>query len=90
MDAEIIRILHHVKDKTGKEVRVYTDGEDELTALGEFLRGIKNLESVEALPYHNMGRVKYENLGIPYPLDGVEPLGREEADRAKQIILSAM
>ena len=36
-----------------------------------------------------MGAVKYQNLGIPYPLDGVRQLTKEEARAAEAIILQA-
>jgi hypothetical protein len=36
-----------------------------------------------------MGTVKYQNLGIPYPLEGVNALTKEDGARAKKIILEA-
>ncbi len=62
----------------------YTDGEDALLALGELLSDIKT-ESVEFLPYHLLGRAKYENLGIPYALDGVRAATQEDVERAIKI-----
>ena len=44
-----------------------------LRQLGAYLAGLDNLKALDVLPYHTMGEVKYENLGIPYPLKGVEP-----------------
>ena len=78
-----IRIRHVI-------VPGYTDDEAEWRALGAFLKDFKNLESVETLPYHNLGKAKYENMGIPYPLADVKPLTKEDAERAKRIILEAM
>ena len=37
-----------------------------------------------------MGKVKYKNLGIPYPLENTSPLSKEEAAKARQIILKGM
>jgi pyruvate formate lyase activating enzyme len=37
-----------------------------------------------------MGEVKYENLGIPYPLKGIEPATTEQAIWAKDIIMEAL
>lgn len=65
-----------------------TDDENELTALGKFMRTLFNVEKLEVLPYHSMGRVKYENLGIPYPLEGTPQLTKAEAARAEAVILS--
>ena len=64
--------------------------EEPLKELGRFLKRLKNLSKIEVLPYHKMGEVKYEALGIEYPLKGTEPLGEEDAKRAYEIIKSAM
>lgn len=60
--------------------------EEELTKLGEFLKTLSNVKKLEVLPYHTMGEVKYEKLGMEYPLKGVPQLSREEAKKAEDII----
>ncbi len=35
---------------------------EELEALGRFLATLSNVEKLEVLPYHSMGKVKYDNL----------------------------
>ena len=37
------------------------------------------------MPYHTMGEYKYGELGIDYPLKGVEPLSAERLKIAKDI-----
>lgn len=54
--------------------------------LGRFLGTLKNVDFIEVLPYHSMGEVKYENLGLEYPLKGVEQLSETEREKAYQII----
>ena len=66
-----------------------TDDEKQLTALGEFLATLTNVRSIEVLPYHTMGVEKYRKLKLPYPLEGVPPATKEQAARARQIILNA-
>ena len=66
-----------------------TDGEDGLTRLGEFIGTLCNVKALDVLPYHKMGVSKYEALGIPYPLECVEAATKEQAARARQIILRA-
>ena len=39
-----------------------------IDSLIDFLKQYK-VEKVELLPYHEMGKEKYEKLGIPYPLN---------------------
>ena len=67
-----------------------TDDEAALSRLGAFIGGLRNLKALDVLPYHTMGESKYESLGIPYPLKGVEPATKEKAAAAKGIILKAL
>ena len=68
-------------------VEGYTDGEDELYRLGLFLGTLKNLKALDVLPYHTLGVKKYEELGLPYPLEGTEPTSAEKKNAAKEHIL---
>jgi pyruvate formate lyase activating enzyme len=38
---------------------------------------------VEVLPFHQMGRDKWETLGLRYELDGVRPPAPELVDRVR-------
>ena len=40
--------------------------------IAKFAAELGNVERVEVLPFHQMGRFKWETLRIPYALDGVE------------------
>ena len=66
-----------------------TDNPLQLAQLGAFLGSLNNLKALDVLPYHIMGISKYQDLGIPYPLEGVEPATQKQAKDAKQIILTA-
>ena len=66
-----------------------TDGEDHLKALGAFLAGLSNVKALDVLPYHTMGVSKYQKLGIPYPLEGIEPATKTHVAEAKKIILES-
>lgn len=67
-----------------------TDQVDELTRLGYFIGGLSNLKALDVLPYHTMGIVKYEKLGIEYRLKGVEALTNKDAIEAKKHILDGI
>lgn len=67
-----------------------TYNDDELKRLGEFLKPFKNIEKIETLPYHTLGKVKYENLGIEYPLGDTPQLTENDAKKALEIIEKAM
>lgn len=66
-------------------VPTLTDDDSRLHALATHISKYACVERVEILPYHTMGVHKYEALGIPYPLAGVEPLSRERTDNARAI-----
>lgn len=60
-----------------------------LERLGEFMATQSNVKALDVLPYHTMGKVKYESLGMEYPLKDTREATKQEAVAAKQIILSA-
>ena len=66
-----------------------TDTPEQLKNLGKLMKQFKNVVGLEVLPFHQMGTVKYKNLGIPYPLEGVPALTKEDGKRAKEMILKA-
>ncbi len=63
-----------------------TTDEQELRDLKAFIDTLKTVDKVEVLPYHTLGKVKYEKLGIPYVLEGVEPPTKEQVQLAKDIL----
>lgn len=63
-----------------------TDNEDDLLKLKEFIFSLKTVEKVELLPYHDLGKFKWENLGLRYPLSDVRPATLEDVERAKKIL----
>ncbi len=67
-----------------------TQNDTYLYQLGEFIGKLKNVKALDVLPYHTMGVVKYENLGIDYPLKGVRPLEKAEAIEARGVIIKGM
>ena len=42
----------------------YTDSEEDLLSLREFLSTLSNVNKVEILPYHDLGKFKWENLNL--------------------------
>lgn len=62
--------------------------EHELKELGRFLSTLSNVEKLEVLPYHSLGKVKYDNLGIEYPLKDTPQTTKEQAAWAREQICS--
>ena len=60
-----------------------------LEDLGTFMAGLNNVQALDVLPYHSMGKSKYENLGINYPLKDTPEPSVEDARAAKQVILAS-
>lgn len=60
-----------------------------LERLGQFMATLGNVKALDVLPYHTMGKVKYENLNLEYPLGDTREATKQEAAAAKSIILSA-
>lgn len=67
-----------------------TDDDTYLYKLGYFIGGLKTLKALDVLPYHTMGKPKYEKLGIPYKLDGVEAMDKNKVIEKKQVILDGI
>ena len=64
----------------------YTDDEKDLLKLKEFLGTLKTLEKVQILKYHNLGKHKWEKMGLKYELEGVREATIEDEERAKKIL----
>lgn len=63
-----------------------TDSAEHIEKLKGIIKEIKNVDKVELLPYHTMGVSKYEQLGIPYRLENLEPMDkRYTKDLEKQL-----
>ena len=61
-----------------------SDFDEDLDKLNEFIKTLKNVEKVEVLPYHTLGKFKWENLGIKYTLEDTNPPSAERIDNANK------
>ena len=60
-----------------------TDGFDNVQRVADFCAGLKSLERVEVLRFHQMGRDKWERLGLSYTLKDVEPPVADLTERVR-------
>jgi pyruvate formate lyase activating enzyme len=60
-----------------------TDGEDNVQRVADFCAGLKTVERVEILRFHQMGKDKWHKLGLAYPLENVEPPSAELTERVR-------
>lgn len=64
----------------------YTDGMDAAKAYADRVAKYRQvIERVELLPFHQMGAFKFEQLGIKYMLEGVEPPSAEVMESLGEI-----
>jgi pyruvate formate lyase activating enzyme len=59
-----------------------TDDLEHIAPLAKFAASLGNVQRVDVLPFHQMGRFKWKELGLNYKLDGVQPPGLEAIKRA--------
>ena len=64
----------------------YTDDEQDLLKLKDFISSLNTVDKVEILPYHDMGRYKWEKLGLKYELAGVRVANDDDVKRAKNLL----
>ena len=67
-----------------------TDKSEDLFRLGEYLSSFRNMKALDVLPYHDMGKVKYEALGMEYPLGNTPVLSKEDGIKARDIIIKGI
>lgn len=67
-----------------------TDDPKYLYELGYFIGGLTNLKALDVLPYHTMGKVKYDKLGMEYKLKDVPAMTQEKAIECKKQIIDGI
>jgi len=55
----------------------WTDNMEEVDRMVEFAASLGNVERVDVLPFHQMGRYKWEKLGMDYQMREAQPPSRE-------------
>ena len=66
-----------------------TDDMEDLARTAAFAAELGTVERVEVLPFHQMGRYKWERLGLKYKLDHVEPPSVELTEQACNVLRKA-
>ena len=61
-----------------------SDKDEYLDRLQEFILTLHNVERVEILPYHTLGAYKWKELGMEYPLEGIDPPTAERVENARK------
>ncbi|HXW07184.1 MAG TPA: pyruvate formate-lyase-activating protein [Vicinamibacterales bacterium] len=59
-----------------------TDDPQDIAKTAAFAAGLGNVQRVDVLPFHQMGRYKWKQLGLTYTLEDVEPPSQEAVEQA--------
>jgi len=62
----------------------YTDAEEDVERMAKFVSGLGICERVDIMPFHQMGRFKWERLGLDYKLNDVEPPSIDVVERVRE------
>ncbi len=63
-----------------------SDKDEYLIELDKFISTLNNVKKVEVLPYHTLGTFKWEELNIPYQLEGINPPSKERVENANKLL----
>ncbi|WP_455538875.1 pyruvate formate-lyase-activating protein [Terrisporobacter sp.] len=63
-----------------------TDNEENLSKIGEFAASLNNIDRLELLPYHTLGKHKWEELGLKYDLKDIKDATDEDVAKAAEIL----
>ncbi|MDD6899621.1 MAG: pyruvate formate-lyase-activating protein [Treponema porcinum] len=63
-----------------------TDNDEYLIQTRDFIRTLGNVQRVEVLPYHGLGAMKYNDLGIDYVLKDTNSPTAERVQNAREIL----
>ena len=63
-----------------------TNDEDDLIELKNFINSLKNVQKIELIPYHELGKFKWKNLGLTYELEDIPSATAEDIEKAKRIL----
>ena len=64
----------------------YTDDSQDLKKLKDFISTLNSVQKIELLPYHDMGKYKWKNLGCDYELENVRIANQDDIKKAKEIL----
>jgi pyruvate formate lyase activating enzyme len=67
----------------------FTDDLEEVGRVADFAASLGNVQRVDVLPFHQMGRFKWEKLGMDYALRDAQPPSKETVDRVLERFRSA-
>ena len=81
------KFIEHL-NKSGKKVWIrqvivpgIMDNNEYLESLVKTIKNIRNVERIDFLPYHKLGREKYITMGINYPLEDTPEMNKDKCTK---------
>ena len=65
----------------------FNDTEEDILKLKEYISQIKNVKKVELLPYHDMAKEKYKELGMKYKLENTPAMDKVKCQKLQKLLL---
>ena len=91
-NSNIIDMIKYLSD-TNKPIWIrhvlvptITDNDEYLHKTKDFIDSLKNVKRVEVLPYHTLGIFKWQQLGINYSLNKINPPSKDRIENAQKIL----
>ena len=66
---------------------LFIDSDDIVHSWKNFADTLKSVSKIEVLPYHTLGKFKWQELKLDYPLEGVATPTNEQLESAKKILI---
>jgi pyruvate formate lyase activating enzyme len=63
------------------------DSEEYILKFKEHIKDIKNVEKIELLGYHSLGKLKYDKMNIEYKLKDVQDMNIDKLSKLSKILL---
>lgn len=63
-----------------------TDNPEDLKLEKDFLNQFSNIKNIRLLPYHSLGKFKWEEMNLEYPLKDIRDANSEDIENAKKIL----
>ncbi len=67
-------------------VPAFNDTIEEIQGIAGFAATLPGVKEIHLLPYHRLGQDKYEGLGRPYLMEGIEPPAMEKMETLKKAV----
>ena len=81
------KFIEHL-NKSGKKIWIrqvivpgIMDNNEYLESLVKTIKNIRNVERIDFLPYHKLGREKYITMGINYPLENTPEMNKDKCTK---------